>query len=313
MEELGFQPNMLARGLRGTHTKLIGVCVQELDSPILARKMACLQSLIRAAGYRGIIELTEGDPALEEEVVRHFFSMRVEGVVLVGPTLASGSVLARQMAEGEVPVVAVDPREALPVARVVLDREHAMELKVEHLHGFGHRRFAVLAVGSDRLYGAQRMRGLQRAARRLGLDVARDFVFFDLEGYGLQDYRYGYELGRRVLAMGEAAPTGLIALNDRIAIGVLRALHEAGRRVPEDFSLIGFDNLDVTEWTEPTLSSIDQQIHSVMSKAVALLMRGAQQEEVRKRAPRNTVKPRLFARGSTGPAPRPVPCPVRSR
>lgn len=78
--ELGFSPNAMARGLRGGPTGLIGVCFQELESPALAKKMAFLQQELRTWGFQAMIELTDGDPELEESVIRHFLSLRTEGI-----------------------------------------------------------------------------------------------------------------------------------------------------------------------------------------------------------------------------------------
>ncbi len=309
MSRLGFQPNAMARGLRGSQTQLIGICFQEIGTPVLARKMSILQSHLRMERHRAIIELAGGDPILEEEVIRHFLSMRVDGIVLAGSTLAPDNPLLEQLQEGPVVVVAIDPANALPLPQVNLDRELAMDLKLQHLLDLGHRRIAILGVESDNLYGGRRMQGLRKAARHHQMDFKSDFVSLSLPGYGLQDYSYGDRLAQEYLSL-EDRPTALLCLNDRIALGASRAIQQAGLRIPEDCSVIGFDNLEASAWSQPALTTIDQQIELMMSTTVAILMQAVRFRDVT--PPNQMIRPALCVRESTGPvrgSVRPGSCP----
>lgn len=297
MTRLGFQPNAMARGLRGSQTRLIGVCFQEIETPVLARKVATLQNQLRQENYRAIIELTAGDPLLEEEVIRHFLAMRVDGIVLAGSTLPAVHPLVAQLRDGAAGAVAIDPAQDLPLPQVNLDREHAMDLKVGHLADLGHRDFAILGVESDPIYGSRRMQGLRKAARRRGLGFRDHFRSLSLAGYDLQDYDYGYHLGREYLGL-ENRPTALICLNDRIALGACKAIQEAGVSIPAECSVIGFDNLEVTAWARPALSTIDQQIELMIATAVSMLMQSVRARETS--AERQSIRPSLRVRESTG-------------
>lgn len=299
MARLGFQPNAMARGLRGSQTRLIGVCFQEIETPVLARKVASLQNQLRQENYRAIIELTGGDPVLEEEVIRHFLAMRVDGIVLAGSTLAAGHPLVAQLRDGAAAAVAIDPAHNLPLPQVNLDREYAMELKVRHLTELGHRSFAILGMESDPIYGSRRMQGLRKAARRRGLGFRENFQSLSLPGYDLQDYNYGFQLGREYLALKRRA-SALICLNDRIALGACKVIQEAGVPIPADCSVIGFDNLEVTAWARPALTTIDQQIELMIATAVSMLMQSVRAREPS--AERQSIRPSLRVRESTGPA-----------
>ncbi len=300
MARLGFQPNAMARGLRGSQTRLIGVCFQEIETPVLARKMATLQNQLRQENYRAIIELTAGDPVLEEEVIRHFLAMRVDGIVLAGSTLAAGHSLVVQLRDGAAAAVAIDPANNLPLPQVNLDREYAMELMIRHLAELGHRSFAILGVESDPIYGSRRMQGLRKAARRHGYGFRESFQSLSLPGYDLQDYNYGYQLGREYLALAHR-PTALICLNDRIALGASKVIQEAGVSIPGACSVIGFDNLEVTAWARPALTTIDQQIELMIATAVSMLMQSIRTRETP--AERQSIRPSLRVRESTGQAP----------
>jgi DNA-binding LacI/PurR family transcriptional regulator len=295
MEALGFEPNMNARGLRGARTGLVGVSLPHLEAMVLAQKSQVLHRELRAAGLRGIFEMPEGDPEMEAEVVRHFLAIQVDAVVLIGTRLAADSGVLAAARERGVRVVAVDPVERLEVATVNLTRQWVMGRIVEHLHGLGHRRMALLGVRTDDLYGIKREHGLRSGAKRCGLDARDCFEWLDAAGYSLQDYGYGMHLGEQLLALGAAGPRALICLNDRIAIGAMRALQDAGRRVPEDYSIVGFDNLPESGWSHPALTTVDHDVASMMKRALELLMEDGERQ-VR-------VRPRLILRDSTAQCP----------
>jgi DNA-binding LacI/PurR family transcriptional regulator len=272
MEELRFSPSVFARGLRGGKTNTIGVCFREVDNPILARKIACLQGLLRQRGYRSLIELTEGEPQLEADAVRHFIILRVEAIVLVGSSEGDSAAL-QLLKESGIPGVLVDPIAPLPnLPGVELDRPKAMRLILEHLIELGHRKFALLGISSEVPYGLPRLKALSRVAEEHQLSFERDFDIFttsDPQGYG---YAYGRRLAQNLIEKGTDA-TALIALDDLIALGAMRRLQEHGFTIPADFSIVGFDNIDITEHTTPRLSTVDQQVTSMIEAAGRLLFR----------------------------------------
>jgi len=293
VETLGFEPNKLARGLRGVPSGLVGVSFPHLEAMVLAQKSQALRNELGKSGYRGLFEMPQGNPEVEAEVVRHFLSVQVDGIVLIGSSMDADSPVFDEVRERNVAIVAVDPRNALRIPRVSLDRHRAMYLKLAHLAELGHRKIGILGFESDDLYRSIRIRGLRRAGRKLGLPET-SFLWFDERGFGHQEYAYGASLARRVLEMGEAGPTALFCLNDRLAIGAMRTIQFAGKRIPEDYSVVGFDNLPETEWSVPALTTIDQNIGELMRTANELLWDAASQPACRK------VEPRLLIRGSTG-------------
>ena len=299
VKELGFEPNKLARSLRGVPSGLVGVSFPHLEAMVMAQKSQALQKELKEAGFRGIFEMPQGDPEIEAAVVRHFLSIQVDGIVLLGSTLKADDPVLREVKARGVGIVAVDPRHPLPVSRITLDRGKAMGMKLRYLYDLGHRRMAILGMGSDDMYRKVRTRGLKEAADTLGLDFGRDLVLLDDSSFSHQDYMFGAGLARQVMTMGPEGPTALVCLNDRLAIGAMRALQEAGKRVPEDFSVIGFDNLPETAWSHPALTTVDQNIRTQMKLAQQALWRSingnSQSHQI--------VEPRLVIRGSTSVAP----------
>jgi len=278
IDELGFEPNRMARGLKGARSGLIGVSFQDLETLILAEKSNALQKLLREAGYRGLFEMPGTDLKLQEEVIRHFLSIQVDGIVLIGSTLGPGSSVWDLASVRDCPLVAVDPREALGIPTVNLDRSRAMEEIYYTLYEAGHRRIGLLGLGSDDMYQNPRRAGLEQAISVLG--ATEGLLEYNLSGYSHQDYGYGAALAEACLSSDIELPTGLICLSDRIAIGALRTFQERGLRVPEDVSIIGFDNLPEGNWTRPRLTTYDQNIDGLMGSAMEALMARMEGEDV---------------------------------
>jgi len=294
MERLGFVPSPVGRALRGGRTGMVGVCFQALGSPIVARRLAVLQRVLRAAGLRALFELTDGDPAIELEVVRHFVAMRLDGLVLVGGATAQNEeAIASMLASHRTPAVLVDPVREYTLPSVGVDRGAGMRLALEHLLGLGHERFALLGIDEGTAYGGARWRGLRELAGVRRLSVKRQFVTLaEVEPGGL-DFAYGRRLADRFLGL-ERRPTAIVALNDQVAVGAMTRLQQAGLDVPTEVSVVGFDNLDVGAHVNPRLTTVDQRVEELMQGVVARLMGGVSGGV-------SILEPRLVKGESSGP------------
>lgn len=296
--DLHFAPNHMARVLQGGRTGLVGVCFNELESPVLVKKISILHRLLRERGQRGLIELTHGDPHAEREVIAHFARMRVDGIITVYSQVASPDEFSALSADTGIPVVHVDPLTELLRPAATLDRAAAMRLLVDHLVALGHRRLALLGI--RRTLYPDRWRGLRTAFKKHALAEPSSVRVFADENSTAQDYAHGRALAEELLADGYR-PTAILALNDRVAIGASARLAEAGWRFPEDCSITGFDNIDVAEHTRPALTTIDHQSDLIMREALELLAAPA---KVRASKSLRVIKPRLITRASTGPVSR---------
>lgn len=297
MKRLNFQPNIMARSLRGTKTGLVGVCLQEVDSPILARKISAIQTALHARGLRGVIELISGQPDAEQNIISHFLSLKVDGIVLVGSTLEPDDAIFARLKREKTSVVAVDAAWDVPLPRIDLDRQAAMLICLRHLRQRGRSSFALLGLESDPVYGFRRIVGLKAAADKLGLSWEDAFTSIKIEAQSDWSYGYGHSLAQELLQM-ESPPKGIIALNDEVAIGAMKAIKEWGYGVPKDFSVIGFDNLDIGQWIEPGLTTIAQNVSELIEQSIDIMQRiseGGNGSDI----PIVKVQPRLIVRSSS--------------
>jgi DNA-binding LacI/PurR family transcriptional regulator len=300
MIQLGFVPSPVGRALRGGRTGMVGVCFQALGSPIVARKIAALQRVLRGAGFRALFELTDGQPEIELEVVRHFVAMKLDGLVLVGGmTTENETAILAMLAQHHIPVVLIDPARQFALPTVELDREHGIRLAFEHLLGLGHTRFALLGIDEDVAYGHARLEGIRKIAKSRRISFDKQIVTLTEKAPAGLNFDYGRRLAERYLQLA-ARPRAVLALNDQVAIGAMTRLQQAGLAVPDDLSLLGFDNLEVAGHVNPRLTTIDQQVDEIMTHAVELLTRQTAPAGLPESERVRVVQPALIVGESTG-------------
>ncbi len=304
IEELAFEPSALARGLRGVHTPTVGVCFQDLESPVLAMRAASLQHRLREEGYQTVIELAGDSVELERGAIRRFVAQHVDGIVLIFSRLAADDPAFRLLERSQTPCFWLDPEHPVPGDRILLDRTRSMKLLLEHLGGLGHRRIALLGIDPANRFGALRIPGLKKHAPKCGLNFESDLIPVFHPGETKHTYEYGYELAGELLDQHSAdLPSAIIALNDRIAIGAINRLRLNGIRVPEDVSVTGYDNIAVAEHYHPSLTTVDHQTDRLMDLAVRGLLDRLATAEKHLPPSEARVHPKLIVRHSTGPAP----------
>ncbi len=296
MEEVGFRPNPLARGLGGRRTGLIGVCSLGLDNPIANTKIFHLQEFLRRHHLRSLLEVTLHDPANELRIIEDFARIRVDGMVLMYSALEADALAARLKG---IACVIVDPHHLQKTPNVSLDRRKAMRLLLEHLLRLDHRSFALLGFTRADPW---RWPALAETARAHDLDPDKAFRMLELPPVS-SPIEAGQIMAETVLKWPNR-PTALLALDDRMALGAIQALREAGVEVPREISVTGFDNLDIARKLHPTLTTIEQNPTRQMERVGEMLLaqialdpgeRGARQAE--------TIAPELVVGESTGPAP----------
>ena len=270
LAETGFTPNAHALHLKGKRTAMVGICMEDLLTPPAVRKLAALQQLLRKRGFSSLIEVFT--PGAGREVVRHFLSMRVEAVVFIGHFLPEEieARIAELIAHGT-PHLVIDHFGLKNANTVSLDRAAAMEQVMNHLLDFGHRSFGLLDIARAPASRYDRLTGIHAALKARGLDFDACTLSLDHLHERRNDFDWGRKLAGSFLAQPHR-PTALIGLNDAIAIGALRGLHDAGVKIPRDISVVGFNNQDVAAMTLPTLTTVDQNIDGTIATATEVLL-----------------------------------------
>ena len=296
MDELGFRPNPVARKLNGKAMGVVGVCFINPHSSIMIDKITLLDEFLFRHGLRGILAISSADQEKELRIIKDFLHLQVDGMVLIQSALPDALL---QKTLGQTPCVLIDPADISCTSKVWLDRCEAMRLTVQHLLDLGHRSFSTLGITP---LDAWRWPGIVETLEKSGLNAEECVQSFPLDFAKGESCAEGMELTNRVLASSFQS-TALIALNDQIAIGAIRALYNAGYHVPKDFSVVGFDNLTVGRYWYPALTSIDQQTENIISSAGKLLLEELARRSNAKIAKVIRITPQLIIRGSTGISP----------
>jgi DNA-binding LacI/PurR family transcriptional regulator len=287
--ELGYRPNAVARSLVEGRTRLIGALVADLHNPFFAEFLDGLQESLQGEGLRMLVGSGRWDPHFEAEAVEAFLEMRVDGLVLLSVVPESLKEAARS-----VPVVVVGERDVDGIDIVVDDDELGARLAVDHLVGLGHDRIAHIE-GAPSTTAHYRRTGYESAMRRHDLDdrIVVEPGDFTEEG--------GYRAARKLLAR-DPRPTAIFAPNDLVATGVLSAADELGLHVPDDISIVGYDNTHLAAIRHVSLTSVDQPRRDMGRVAAERLC--ARIEDPQRAAQQTLVVPHLVIRATTGRAPR---------
>ena len=257
-----YHPNFFARSLRSQRTYLVGVVVPEVSEGYASLVLSGIEEALLAEEYVYLVTSHRHKPDLIERGPRLLYERCVEGVIAVDTPLRG---------ELPVPVVLISGHERMAGAtNIVLDHEAAAELGLRHLIALGHRKIAFFkgqAFSSD---AEVRFDAIARTAAKLGIEV-RERLVAPLEGVSPSP-ETGYCAARQLLSTGEEF-TALWAFNDISAIGAVRALIEAGKRVPGDVSVLGFDDVLSAAFHNPALTTLRQPLIRMGKVAAETLLR----------------------------------------
>ncbi len=293
--ELGYVPNALARSLHFKQTKTIALILTDITNPFFTTIARGVEDTASHHGFSVVFCNTDESPAEEAQYMNMLLQKQVDGVLLVSAGNSADSVVLLQ--ERKIPVVVLDRRIAQVSVDTVLGNsvQGAFQL-TQHLLGLGHRRIAILCGPRETSTAADRVLGYQQALSVAGLDASTDHIFFGQ--YSEED---GYRMACEALTLSPQ-PTALFAGNNFIAVGAYQALQERGLSVPEDVSLVAFDDLPRAFMPEPFLTVVGQSAYRMGQTATELLLKRLAGESAA--GPEEIVMPtEMIIRRSSGPAP----------
>jgi LacI family transcriptional regulator len=288
--EMNYRPNYVARSLRVQRTHTLGVIVPELSDGYSAMVLNGVEEVLSKQGFFYLTASHRHREDLLGRVPDVLVARQVEGLIAVDTPIRFEPIL---------PVVNVSGHEEVEgVTNVILDHPAAAELGVGHLYDLGHRRIAVIKGQDFSSDTATRWETIAAAARKRKVPIDPQLVV-QLKGDSPSP-EIGYAATKELLGRGNEF-TALFAFNDVSAIGAIRALHEAGLRVPADVSVLGFDDIYAAAYHNPALTTVRQPLFE-MGKLAATTLLGRLTEKQSADVPKVlTVEPQLVVRASTSP------------
>lgn len=290
-DALGYRPNAMARTLAAKRSHLVGVLVADLHNPFFAEVIDGIEEQAATAERRVLMTTGFRLPAREAAAIESLLELRVDGLVLADPQLPVARI--EEIVRTVPTVMIARATRSAVVHSVVSDDRAGAELAVEHLVDLGHRRIAHID-GGRRGGAARRRAGYEAAMRAHGLGRQIHIVAGDYTEEA------GYAGARRLLAE-DLLPTAVFVANDVSALGALDAIEDAGLRVPEDISLVGYDNTHLAALHHISMTTVDQPRRRMGVLGVDLLLDGAGRDG--ERARHLVLPPELVVRRTTTPHP----------
>jgi DNA-binding LacI/PurR family transcriptional regulator len=267
VDQLGYQPNQLARGLRRDKTNIIAMIISDVSNPFFASVVKGAEDTAFRNGLRLFLCNSDNDFAKEEVYLRELQTYLPSGLIIMTSNISAAPTMAEAYRKAGAAVVYVD---RLPYRwtgdTVTSMNEDGAYQATKHLISLGHKHLGMVSGSSALTNSGERVDGFRRALREAKLKLPPDVI-----QEGNFDKQSGYEKGAALLRL-TPRPTAIFAANDLMAFGVLNAIRAAGLRCPEDISVIGFDNLDLAEFVTPSLSSVEQSGYQLGAMAAQVVV-----------------------------------------
>ena len=300
--KLGYRPNLLARGLVSSRTHAIGYIVDNLSWSFFSELAERVQITAEEFAYSTYIYSSLKSPQKEREGIDGFLSRGVDGLLVSATESPENMRVYRELSQANFPIVLFNDLPGVEVDSVVTDNYEGANRAMRHLYEHGHRKIMFIGPKENTTFKTQRLAGYRDFLGRNGLPIRDDLVHCEED-----DPMYGYRVVKAVMG-GPKRPTAVFVHNDTLAMGVYRAVHEMGLRIPDDLSVVGYDNLDSCQFMYPPLTTIEFPIRHLARVGVELLMKRmgekkvkSSEQEIPRIHQKISLTPRLIIRQSTGP------------
>ena len=277
--QLGYAPNLFASNLARRRTSLIGIVVSDLLNPFFAEIAAALDDEARSRGFQTFLTSTRFDPRQQHEAVRQMLALRVAGVAMM--TSENDPEAYALLEQSRTPAVYLDNTHLAPeIGTVHVNKRHGMFLAVRHLLELGHRSILLIKNSQSAATGAPMLSHLER---QLGFNEAlHAYDPREVDVQIIDEVGEPTAAGLRAVqkALGQFRFTAVVCMNDLVALGAIRGLQAAGLHIPNDVSVVGFDNTYLCEFLHPPLTTVASPRKELANSVLNMLLGFVEKEEV---------------------------------
>lgn len=300
MEKYDFKPNALARSLADTKSNTIGIITADVRNPFYAQIFVACEVAARRAGYIVILCNSLGETEQEEQLLTQMQEQRVDAIIQLGgrgDDLVSNSAyveLANRLIK-TTPLIVSGKLDGADVYQVQIDAVKAMESIMEYLIRLKHTKIAMIGGRMDVLSTYEKRQTYLKVLEKHKIKPVKSFM----RDNGEYSYEAGYQSMNELLS-GTEIPTAVIAINDFSATGIIRSIIEHGYRIPQDISVVSYDNTYMASFLIPKLTSVDYNYEAFGEKLVQTAISASKKENIPKL---QFIEPTLVIRESSGVAP----------
>jgi LacI family transcriptional regulator len=288
ISELDYRPNALAKGLLMKKTMTIGIIIPDISNPYYAEIVRGIQDVADQEGYAVTLHNTD---SRREGIIRYIYLLReksADGIIFSGGIINGHETLSilKELKER----VVVIGRHDVDFPAVMVDNTDGAAQAVGHLLDIGHRRIGFIGGPDGSTTALDRLTGFRDAMAKNGLTLAQSLV-----KKGTWNPQSGHLLGTQLLK-AKRRPTAIVAANDQMAFGVIKAARELGLTVPADLAVVGFDNIPLSSFFNPSLTTVEIPMHDLGAASARMLLNLISGKEIEKV---KLFKTKLLVRGST--------------
>ena len=272
IQRTGYYPNTHARTLGTGKSHIYGLIISDIENPFFPELVKCFERLAVEHGHEVLIANTDYQAEKTEVCVRRMLERKVDGVAIM--TSEMDPELIQMLGARGIPIVFLDTGAARRgISNITLDYDGGIDQAIDHLTSLGHTSIAFVSGPPNLASARTRQQAFLASLRRKGLECRDDFI-----RVGNHRFDGGYEAMLQILKM-PSPPTAVLASNDLTAIGMMGAVYAAGLRVPEDISVVGFDDIALSSFMSPPLTTIRLSRAEIASFAFTSLYGASQRGE----------------------------------
>ena len=299
---LNYTPNAYGRALKTQQVRDIGIIVPNISNSYYAMLLQGVYDHVIKKGYTPILLNSYSDPEIEKKNIALLMQKQVGGIIIASIGVNANAV--QRAVDLGYQVVAVEQDSSVDCLKVGFNFHRGAEMAVAHLVENGHRAIGFIGAPLDRPSRVQMLEGYRQALSDAGLPVREDYIHLSGQELGAGAVIYEFENGMAVAGKFcemEDRPTGYVCINDMTALGAMKAFSNHGLRVPQDVSIIGFDNIPYAKIAVPELTSIDQSAYEMGAISSDMLIEHIKDPD--KAVSPTILEPKLIVRQSVARAP----------
>lgn len=265
IKELNYEPSMLGRNLRNSESRIVLILIPTISNPFYLEIIKGIENVALSHKYNILLCETDSDPEKENIYFDLVRKKMADGIISMDPAVNVETL--KRLAEKYAIIQCSEYGGGVGIPYVTIDNEAASYQAVKHLIQMGHNKIALMNTDEKFLYARERKMGYQRALEEHGIEMNADYIFYTKD--------LGFENGRqamqKILKIDER-PTAVFAVSDLLAIGALKEISAAGLKIPGDIAVVGFDKIDFSNMTNPTLTTIAQPMYQLGTTAAKMLI-----------------------------------------
>lgn len=273
IKKLNYEPSLLGRNLRTSESRLLLILIPTISNPFYLEIIKGIEQVAISQNYNILLCETDSNPQKENIYFDLVRKKMADGIISMDPAVNVETL--KKLAENYAIIQCSEYEECTGIPYVTIDNEEASYRAVKHLIQIGHHKIALINADEKYLFARQRKMGYKRALEENGITLKNEYI--------IPTQQIGFENGqhamKKVLNLQDR-PTAVFAVSDLLAIGALKEINAAGLHVPNDIAVVGFDKIDFSNMTNPTLTTIAQPMHKMGNVAARMLIDKIKGEEV---------------------------------